>query len=129
MVIPEMWRDCGRESADEAMHLFLRSLIAGGSVIAREARQVLSEAVTGCQAVIARLVEVAEGRPTVPPAHIVAWRRQACALPKRLQKGVFIEREIKCVGPVELLAHWPFQQLDIAITELPERRHNLRRIV
>jgi len=58
----------------------------------------------------------------VPSTHVAARSRLSRPLPERLEQHVFIECEKESVILVELLAHGPFQQLNLAISKLIERR-------
>lgn len=120
IVAPEIGRDGGREVAHDAMNFFLRALVAGGGVVACEGRKILPKAVTWGKTVVPRLVDVSQGSPAVPSAHVFARGGQARALPKRLQKAVFIKGAVEGVVGSKLFMQGAFEEFNIAVAELFE---------
>ena len=62
------------------------------------------------------------GGPVVPSAHIFTGGGKARALAEGLEQAIFVEGKIKGVVSLKLLTKRAFEQLDIAIGELAERR-------
>ena len=84
IAFPEFRRDCRRKVANKPMHLLLRGFVSGGGVVAGQTGEILAEAMPRSKAIIPRLVQILQRRPTVPPAHVVSRSREAGALAKRL---------------------------------------------
>ena len=84
--IVKLWRDGLGKSAHQAMNLCLGGLIAGGGVIARQPREILSKGVTwNVAGHVVRRIEFLG--PAIPAAHVRSRRGQAAFWRKGLSRA------------------------------------------
>ena len=109
-----------RVEAVEADYLLPRLFIAGDGIGACERGDPLSKSARGSEAVIEALAIVVAWIVVIPAAEVLAWRRHAGHLPKRLEQAIFTERHQDSMRGHELRLMQIAGHEHVAITKLGE---------